>query len=61
VSKPTSIEIVRLAYQLWQEAGQPEGRDQEFYLQAERELQEAIGTSDAEPGEKPFGYLDKLT
>ncbi len=63
MSKPTSIEIVRRAYQLWQEAGQPEGRDQEFYLQAERELQEAAGTTAAEPdGDKaPFGYLDKLT
>jgi Protein of unknown function (DUF2934) len=36
---PPQIEIVRRAYQLWQQAGEPEGRDQEFYLQAERELQ----------------------
>jgi hypothetical protein len=39
--KVACIDIVRRAYQLWQEAGEPEGRDWDFYLQAERELQEA--------------------
>jgi hypothetical protein len=38
---PKQIDIVRRAYQLWQENGQPEGKDQEFYFQAERELKEA--------------------
>ena len=28
------------AYQLWDRAGQPEGRDQEFWFDAERELAE---------------------
>ncbi len=28
------------AYQLWLEAGEPEGREQEFWYQAERELAE---------------------
>lgn len=28
------------AYQLWDEAGQPEGREQEFWYRAERELAE---------------------
>nr|WP_244553520.1 DUF2934 domain-containing protein [Nitrobacter vulgaris] len=28
------------AYQLWEQAGCPEGRDKEFYLQAEKELSE---------------------
>jgi hypothetical protein len=41
MAKPAQIDIVRRAYQLWQQAGEPAGRDQEFYLQAERELQEA--------------------
>jgi DUF2934 family protein len=40
MAKPAAMEIVRRAYELWQQAGQPEGRDQEFYLQAEEELQE---------------------
>lgn len=26
------------AYQLWEQAGMPKGRDQEFYLEAERQL-----------------------
>jgi Protein of unknown function (DUF2934) len=34
------IEIVRRAYQLWQEAGQPSGKDHEFYYQARQELTE---------------------
>jgi cytochrome c2 len=38
MKKPTRMEVVRRAYELWQKAGQPEGRDQEFYHQAEREL-----------------------
>jgi len=28
------------AYQLWEKAGQPEGREQDFWYQAERELAE---------------------
>jgi hypothetical protein len=28
------------AYQLWDQAGQPEGREQEFWFDAERELAE---------------------
>jgi hypothetical protein len=37
---PAPMEIVRRAYALWQQAGEPEGRDWEFYLQAEKELRE---------------------
>jgi len=39
MAKPARIEVVRRAYELWEQAGKPEGRDQEFYHQAERELQ----------------------
>jgi len=39
--RPPEIDIVRKAYELWELAGQPEGRDQEFYLQALQELQAA--------------------
>jgi len=41
VARPRGIEIVRRAYELWEQAGKPDGQDQEFYLQAERELTEA--------------------
>jgi hypothetical protein len=34
------IEVVRRAYELWQQAGEPHGKDQEYYLQAEKELDE---------------------
>ena len=30
--------VLERAYQLWEEAGRPEGRDQEFWRQAEREI-----------------------
>jgi hypothetical protein len=36
--EPTHMDIVRRAYQLWQQAGEPEGKDQEFYHLAEQEL-----------------------
>jgi hypothetical protein len=35
------MDIVRRAYELWEQAGKPDGRDQEFYHHAERELQKA--------------------
>jgi hypothetical protein len=38
MAEPKHMDIVRRAYELWQEAGQPEGKDQEFYHQAEEEL-----------------------
>jgi Protein of unknown function (DUF2934) len=39
MKKPARIKVVRRAYELWEKAGKPEGRDQEFYHQAERELE----------------------
>jgi hypothetical protein len=55
MATPARIEVVRRAYELWQQAGKPDGRDQEFYLQAERELQEALDkeTSGDHPGHAP--------
>ena len=41
MAKPRGIEIVRRAYELWEQAGKPDGQDQKFYHQAERELTEA--------------------
>ena len=37
---PTLEQITSRAYELWEQAGKPAGRDEEFYLQAEQELQE---------------------
>ena len=36
--KPTSIDVERRAYELWENAGRPEGMDKEFYYRAEQEL-----------------------
>ena len=41
MQRPAEMDIVRRAYGLWEQAGKPDGRDQEFYHQAERELQKA--------------------
>jgi hypothetical protein len=41
MQRPAEMDIVRRAYELWEQAGKPDGRDQEFYHQAERELQNA--------------------
>ena len=33
-----NMELTRRAYELWQQAGEPKDRDEEFYHQAEREM-----------------------
>jgi hypothetical protein len=38
----TQEQIIHRAYQLWEQAGKPEGRDKEFYHQAEQELDQGI-------------------
>ena len=56
MARPASIDVVRRAYEIWEQAGKPEGRDQEFYLQAERELQETAalrGGSQSSAGPEP--------
>jgi Protein of unknown function (DUF2934) len=40
MGKPSRMQVVRRAYELWEQAGKPDGRDQEFYHQAERELEQ---------------------
>jgi hypothetical protein len=41
VADSHKMKITRRAYELWQEAGGPKDRDEEFYLRAERELNDA--------------------
>ncbi len=45
--EPQSISI--RAYQLWEEEGRPNGRDQAHWFEAERELQELQRGSPAAP------------
>jgi hypothetical protein len=42
MGKPAQIDIVRRAYEPWQKAGEPQGRD---HHQAEKELQQAFDKS----------------
>jgi hypothetical protein len=47
-----SIEIVRRAYKIWENSGKPEGKDQEFYHRAERELEEELARREATQSDK---------
>lgn len=38
--EPTLEDIRARAHQLWEQAGRPEGREEEFWHKAERELRE---------------------
>lgn len=51
---PTEDQIRKRAHQLWEFAGQPDGREQEFWLQAEREL----NGKDASLDEKSTTFLE---
>ena len=42
------IEIVRRAYKIWEDSGKPEGKDEEFYLRAERELEEELSQQESQ-------------
>lgn len=58
VEESQKMKITRRAYELWQQAGQPRGRDEEFYLQAERELSDAPANEATETiPPKPRGRL----
>jgi hypothetical protein len=46
MQNPDKSAIENLAYRLWEQAGKPEGRDQEFYHQAERQLAGDKGVTD---------------
>jgi hypothetical protein len=41
LARPDEANIRRRARQIWKENGRPAGRDEEFWLQAEREIREA--------------------
>jgi hypothetical protein len=40
MTTPTREQIIHRAYELWERAGKPDGRDEEFYHQSEKELNE---------------------
>jgi hypothetical protein len=53
MSKPTEEQIRVRAHELWEQAGKPEGREDEFWHQAEKELAQGA-TSD----EKSTTFLE---
>lgn len=60
---PTQLErIQRLAYQLWEQDGRPEGRHLEHWQEAERQLEVEFrigypdGSSEDVPGETESAY-----
>jgi hypothetical protein len=49
------LEHIRLrAHQLWEAAGQPEGREQEFWFEAEREITKRDATNNPEEKSSTF-------
>jgi hypothetical protein len=53
MSKPTDEQIRVRAHELWEKAGKPEGRENDFWHQAEKELSQGA-TSD----EKSTTFLE---
>ena len=45
MEQPTKEQVIHRAYELWEQAGKPEGRDDEFYHLAEQELRNADAAS----------------
>ena len=52
---PTEEQIRTRAHQLWEAAGRPEERDEEFWHEAERQLKEGFANS---PDEKSNTFLE---
>jgi hypothetical protein len=42
MAKPTEEQIRQRAQEIWEENHRPNGRDEEFWLQAERELSQGV-------------------
>jgi Protein of unknown function (DUF2934) len=42
MATPKEMDVIRRAYELWQQAGEPSNKDEQFYHQAKKELQEAL-------------------
>jgi hypothetical protein len=55
MAKPSEEQIRERAHQLWEAAGKPEGREHDFWYQAEREL---TGNATTNPDEKSKTFLE---
>ena len=47
MGEPTREQIIHRAYELWEQNDKPEGRDDEFYHQAERELRDSESSKES--------------
>jgi hypothetical protein len=56
MASPSIEEVRSRAYQLWKDAGEPEGQSDAFWYQAEKELR----LKRSEQGELPPGMTDNL-
>lgn len=50
MAHPTEEQIRKRAFELWEQAGNPEGHEDEFWHQAQRELQGAKERGDQSKG-----------
>jgi hypothetical protein len=50
MAQPTEEQIRKRAFELWEQAGKPDGREDEFWNQAQRELQDAEERGDPNKG-----------
>jgi hypothetical protein len=55
VSNPPEDEIRERAHQLWQAAGRPDGREDEFWHEAERQLKEGVANN---PDERSTTFIE---
>jgi hypothetical protein len=59
MAKPTEEQIRQRAHEIWEENHRPDGRDEEFWLQAERELGQATTPDEkSNPDEKSKSFLE---
>jgi general stress protein YciG len=62
MSSPTDDQIRNRAHQLWEIAGRPEGREDEFWHEAERELKASnagkVGGGTSPDSEKSDTFLE---
>jgi hypothetical protein len=49
MTAPTREQIIHRAYELWEQAGKPDGRDEGFYHEAEKDLN--VGVTGGEKSE----------
>lgn len=50
MAHPTEEQIRKRAFELWEQAGKPEGREDEFWQRAQKDLQDAEENDDPNKG-----------